>query len=58
MPITRVDKDLDAHTMTVVAEYDAPVERVWQLDADHDLGPGGRGTYVMTGSRPSRPPTR
>ena len=29
MPIVRVDKDLDAHTMTVVAEYDAPVERVW-----------------------------
>ena len=34
MPITRIDKDLDAHTMTVVAEYDAPVERVWQLYAD------------------------
>lgn len=34
MPITRVDKDLDARTMTVVAEYDAPVERVWQLYAD------------------------
>lgn len=68
MPITRVDKDLDAHTMTVVAEYDAPVERVWQLYADprqlerfwgpptwpatvvdHDLRPGGRVTYVMTG---------
>ena len=27
MPITRVDKDLEAHRMTVVAEYDAPVER-------------------------------
>lgn len=68
MPITHVDKDLDAHTMTVVAEYDAPVERVWQLYADprqlerfwgpptwpatfidHDLRPGGRVTYVMTG---------
>lgn len=68
MPITRVDKDLDARTMTVVAEYDAPVERVWQLYADprqlerfwgpptwpatvvdHDLRPGGRVTYVMTG---------
>ena len=34
MPIVRVDKDLDNHTMTVVAEYDAPVERVWQLYAD------------------------
>ncbi|MDP9006635.1 MAG: SRPBCC domain-containing protein [Actinomycetota bacterium] len=68
MPIVRVDKDLDNHTMTVVAEYDAPVERVWQLYADprqlerfwgpptwpatvvdHDLSPGGRVTYFMTG---------
>jgi uncharacterized protein YndB with AHSA1/START domain len=68
MPIIRVDKDLNAHTMTVVAEYDAAVERVWQLYADprqlerfwgpptwpatvvdHDLRPGGRVTYVMTG---------
>jgi uncharacterized protein YndB with AHSA1/START domain len=68
MPVVRVDKDLDAHTMTVVAEYDAPVERVWQLYADprqlerfwgpptwpatvvdHDLRPGGRVTYFMTG---------
>jgi len=68
MPITRVDKDLDGHTMTVVADYDAPVERVWQLYADprqlerfwgpptwpatvvdHDLTPGGRVTYFMTG---------
>ena len=68
MPIVRVDKDLDNHTMTVVAEYDAPVERIWQLYADprqlerfwgppswpatvvdHDLSPGGRVTYFMTG---------
>jgi uncharacterized protein YndB with AHSA1/START domain len=68
MPISRVDKDLDGATMTVVAEYDAPVERVWQLYADprqlerfwgppgwpatvvdHDLTPGGRVTYFMTG---------
>jgi len=68
MPIVRVEKDLDNHTMTVVAEYDAPVERVWllyadprQLErfwgppswpatvADHDLSPGGRVTYCMTG---------
>lgn len=68
MPIVRVDKDLDNHTMTVVAEYDAPVERVWRLYADprqlerfwgpptwpatvvdHDLSPGGRVTYVMSG---------
>lgn len=68
MPIVRVDKDPENHTMTVVAEYDATVERVWQLYADprqlerfwgpptwpatvgdHDLSPGGRVTYVMTG---------
>ena len=68
MPIVRVDKDVDNHLMTVVAEYDAPVERVWQLYADprqlerfwgppewpatvvdHDLAPGGRVTYFMTG---------
>lgn len=68
MPIIRVDQDLDAHTMTVLAEYDAPVERVWELYADprqlerfwgpptwpatvveHDLRPGGRVTYFMTG---------
>jgi uncharacterized protein YndB with AHSA1/START domain len=68
VPIVRVDKNLDNHTMTVVADYDAPVERVWQLYADprqlerfwgpptwpstvvdHDLSPGGRVTYFMTG---------
>lgn len=68
MPITRVDKDLEGHMMTVVADYDAPVERVWQLYADprqlerfwgppewpatvvdHDLSPGGKVTYFMTG---------
>ena len=68
MPIVRVDKDLDNHTMTVVADYDAPVERVWQLYADprqlerfwgpptwpatvidHNLLPGGRVSYFMTG---------
>jgi uncharacterized protein YndB with AHSA1/START domain len=68
MPIVRVDKNFDGHTMTVVAEYDAPIERVWQLYADprqlerfwgpptwpatvvdHDLKPGGRVTYFMTG---------
>jgi uncharacterized protein YndB with AHSA1/START domain len=68
MPIIRVDKDADNHTMTVVAEYDAPVTRVWQLYedprqleqfwgpptwpatvVDHDLSPGGRISYFMTG---------
>jgi uncharacterized protein YndB with AHSA1/START domain len=68
MTVTNVDKDFDALTLTLVAEFDAPVERVWQLFADprqlerwwgppswpatveqHDLTPGGRVTYYMTG---------
>jgi uncharacterized protein YndB with AHSA1/START domain len=31
MPVISVDRDTEALTMTVVAEFDAPVERVWQL---------------------------
>jgi uncharacterized protein YndB with AHSA1/START domain len=34
MTVTRVDKDFERLTLTVVAEFDAPVERVWQLWAD------------------------
>jgi uncharacterized protein YndB with AHSA1/START domain len=34
MTVTSVDKDLDRLTLTVVAEFDAAVERVWQLWAD------------------------
>jgi uncharacterized protein YndB with AHSA1/START domain len=68
MTLTNVSKDRDAATMTVTAEFDADVERVWQLWADprklerwwgpptypatvldHDLTPGGKVTYVMTG---------
>jgi uncharacterized protein YndB with AHSA1/START domain len=32
--VTRVDKDFDTLTLTLVAEFDAPIERVWQLWAD------------------------
>jgi uncharacterized protein YndB with AHSA1/START domain len=68
MSVVSVDKDFDNLTLTLVAEFDAPVERVWQLWADprqlerwwgppsypatveqHDLTPGGRVTYFMTG---------
>jgi uncharacterized protein YndB with AHSA1/START domain len=68
MTVTRVDKDFDNLTLTVVAEFEAPVERVWRLWADprqlerwwgppghpatveeHDLTPGGKVTYVLTG---------
>ena len=34
MSVTRVDKDFDALTLTLVADFDAPVERVWQLWAE------------------------
>lgn len=34
MSVTSVDKDLDHLTLTLVADFGAPVERVWQLWAD------------------------
>lgn len=68
MPVTDVRTDLDTRTLTIVADFAAPVERVWQVYADprqlekvwgpptypatvvdHDLRPGGRVTYFMTG---------
>lgn len=68
MTVTAVHKDTEKLTMQVVTEFDAPVERVWQLWADprklerwwgpptypatvveHELVPGGKVTYYMTG---------
>lgn len=37
MSVTRVDKDFDSLTLTLVADFDAPIERVWQLWADPRL---------------------
>ncbi len=37
MTVTDVRKDLDALTMTLTAEFAAPVERVWQVWADPRL---------------------
>lgn len=34
MSVTSVDKDYDSLTVTLVADFDAPRERVWQLWAD------------------------
>jgi len=34
MSVTSVDKDPEALTMTITAEYAAPIERVWDLWAD------------------------
>ncbi|GAB2880171.1 SRPBCC domain-containing protein [Streptomyces deserti] len=34
MTVTSVDKDLDNLTLTLIADFAAPLERVWQLWAD------------------------
>ena len=68
MPVTDVQQDIDTRTLTIVAEFAAPVERIWQVYADprqlekvwgpptypatvveHNLAPGGRTNYFMTG---------
>ncbi len=73
MPVTDVKPDLDNLTLTITAEFAAPVDRVWQVYADprqlervwgpptypatvvdHDLSPGGRMTYFMTGPEGDR----
>lgn len=36
MPVTDVTHDLDSRTLTIVADFAAPVERVWQVYADAD----------------------
>lgn len=37
MPVTAVDKDHDAGTLTITSEFDAPVDRVWELWANPRL---------------------
>lgn len=34
MPVTGVTSDIDTRTLTITAEFAAPVERVWQVYAD------------------------
>ncbi len=34
MPVTDVHHDLDTRTLTITAEFAAPVERIWQVYAD------------------------
>lgn len=34
MSVTSVEKDLDSLTLTLIADFDAPRERVWELWAD------------------------
>lgn len=73
MPVTDVSHDLGARTITIVAEFDAPPKRIWEVYADprqlervwgpptypatfvdHDLAPGGRMNYYMTGPEGDR----
>jgi uncharacterized protein YndB with AHSA1/START domain len=68
MPVTDVTPDLDSRSLTITAEFAAPVDRVFAIYADprqmeriwgpptypatvvdHDLTPGGRVNYLMTG---------
>jgi uncharacterized protein YndB with AHSA1/START domain len=37
MSVTRVEKDFESLTLTVIADFDAPMERVWRLWADPRL---------------------
>jgi len=34
MPVTDITKDLDKRTLTITADFAAPVERIWKLYAD------------------------
>jgi uncharacterized protein YndB with AHSA1/START domain len=73
MPITNVTKDPENLTMTVVADFKAPLQRLWDAYTDprqlekfwgppewpatftrHDVFPGGKTAYVMTGPDGSR----
>lgn len=68
MTVKHVEMDTESLTMTITAEFEASIERVWQLwedpgqfakwwgpptypatVVDHDLSPGGRVSYYMTG---------
>jgi uncharacterized protein YndB with AHSA1/START domain len=75
MSVISVDKDPVALTLTINAEYAAPIERVWALwedprlleqwwgpptypatMVDHDLTPGGKVRYYMTGPEGDKAP--
>lgn len=34
MPVTDVTQDIDALTLTIVADFAAPVQRIWEVYAD------------------------
>jgi uncharacterized protein YndB with AHSA1/START domain len=74
MTVTAVERDPEALTLTLTAEFNATPERVWKLWEDprqlerwwgpptypatftaHDLRPGGRMEYHMTGPTGDQP---
>ena len=74
MTVTNITKDPSTLSMVVTANFDAPIDRVWDLWADprkverwwgpptypatvtsHDLSPGGRVEYHMTGPEGDQP---
>lgn len=74
MTVTSVQKDYQAMTMTISAQFTADLKRVWQMwedprllerwwgpptypasFIDHDIRPGGRVSYFMTGPEGDQP---
>lgn len=41
MSVTSVEKDFDSLTLTLIADFRAPLEQVWQLWADPGSWSGG-----------------
>jgi len=73
MTLKTVDQDIEALTVTIVAEFPVPLWRLWDAYVDprqlerfwgpperpatfirHDVRPGGRSVYYMTGSDGAR----
>ena len=74
MSVTSINKDFEALTLTLVADFEASTDKVWDLWADprklerwwgppsypatfttHDLAPGSRVEYHMTGPEGDQP---
>lgn len=74
MTVTDIAKDSERLTLTITSEFDATIDRVWQMWENprllerwwgppeypatvvaHDLTPGGRVTYYMTGPDGDQP---
>ncbi|QTO37679.1 hypothetical protein J7D54_00800 [Tessaracoccus sp. MC1865] len=59
MPVTDVSRNLDEHSLTLTAEFAAPVERLWQIYADPRqlervwARPDTRPRSSITASRPA-----